>query len=147
MLSSKWDLYTTTTTITSRLTGNLGRGGQNIARAREGECLSWKSVCQKGQHLGTHELTVVVTEHIRPVQHQAGQNPSMGGGGTHEVPPLAEEPLAVGGYWEKKNEFSSGMQALRSYLCFNTGVLNLWSMTPLGCWMTLLQGLHTRYSA
>lgn len=36
-------------------------------------------------------------------------------GGTHEVPPLAEELLVINGLWGKENQFSLGMQSQRGF--------------------------------
>lgn len=56
----------------------------------------------------SYELTVAVIMHkIEQTQSQHRL------GGAHEVPPLAEELLAIEGFREKGSQFSLGMQPLR----------------------------------
>lgn len=57
------------------------------------------SFLQTQQGRGTLGLTAAVPAHTRPVPAHANQSPACGVGG-HEVPPLAEERLAVGRRWE-----------------------------------------------
>lgn len=40
--------------------------------------------------------------YTRPVQDEAGQNPSTDGGGAHDVPSLTEEPLAIDSFWKEE---------------------------------------------
>lgn len=49
-----------------------------------------------------HQLKVAVTVFTGLSQDQANQNPTMDGGGAHEAPPLAEEFLAIDGFWQKR---------------------------------------------
>lgn len=57
---------------------------------------------------------MTVTAHTKPAHDQASPNPSMDGGRreAHEVPPLAEELLAVGDCWGRQTRFSSKKSGL-----------------------------------
>lgn len=50
-------------------------------------------------------------------QYQACQHPSMGEGGTHEVPPLDEELLTIDSCGGRESPFYSVMWSLRGYPC------------------------------
>lgn len=68
---------------------------------------------------------------------QKAQNSSLSGRGSHEVPPPARELLAIGDAGGGKNQFSSGMQALRgsgrwSYTQENTGS-TMWNQCLFVC--------------
>lgn len=68
-------------------------------RARGSGHLQENGICPPQQGHCKHELTVRVTACIRLAQNQARQIPSMDwGGGTHEVQPLTDELLAIGGF-------------------------------------------------
>ena len=54
-------------------------------------------ICSKTVFAGP-ELTVTVTACLRLAHDKACQNPSTDRGGPHEVSPLPEDPLAIGGY-------------------------------------------------
>lgn len=49
----------------------------------------------------TYKLTVVIIACLSPRQAQTKPKPRMERGSRHEVPPLVQEPLAVGNCWEK----------------------------------------------
>lgn len=59
---------------------------------------TWQSSC-------SHEFKTTM---IIQKQKQASQNPTMDGGGTNEVPPLAEELLVLDVFRGCKNQFSLG---------------------------------------
>lgn len=44
------------------------------------------------------------------------QNPSMDREGSHEIPPLAKELMAIDGFLRKESQFSPGMAAPQSLL-------------------------------
>lgn len=57
--------------------------------------------------------------------------------GVHQAPPLAEELLVTDGYWGREDQFSSEMQALRSY-----NMSSRWSYTHAHTGITKGGGLY-----
>lgn len=75
-----------------------GRKDKKDARVSGTEWLDWKSVFQTQQGSFAHELTAYII--TVQVQNRYKSLHGMGGAGANEVPPLAEELLAIDSFWE-----------------------------------------------
>lgn len=68
-----------------------------------------KTILQTQQGSCTFELAVVTAPGPRLAQTQSRQKSQHGMRKGHELPHLAEEPLATGSYWERESQFVSSI--------------------------------------
>lgn len=76
LLSSKWNICIT---FHSHKVQGSSRKNRKTIKAKGSICLQWKCICWTWQDCCTHELTVVGTASVRPMQEQTSQNVCMDG--------------------------------------------------------------------